>query len=85
MPQSPQNNLQPSPVTLLSTEREGNEITASHLLDVAVPTPFMTELPPMKTGQHLDKETQRRKKELRLLSLVILSKNMATGQKSLTS
>lgn len=28
----------------------------SHLLDVAVPTPFVTELPPTKTGQHLDME-----------------------------
>lgn len=28
----------------------------SHLLDVAVPTPFVTELPPTKTGQHLDVE-----------------------------
>lgn len=27
-----------------------------HLLDVAVPTPFVTELPPTKTGQHLDAE-----------------------------
>lgn len=24
-----------------------------HLLDVTVPTPFMTEDPPRKTGQHL--------------------------------
>lgn len=28
----------------------------SHLLEVAVPTPFVTELPPTKTGQHLDAE-----------------------------
>lgn len=32
------------------------EMIFSHLLDVAVPTPFVIELPPMKTGQHLDVE-----------------------------
>lgn len=36
--------------------RSQYEITFSHLLDAAVPTPFATELPPIKTGQHLDAE-----------------------------
>lgn len=29
---------------------------SSHLFDVAVPTPFATELPPTNTGQHLEEE-----------------------------
>lgn len=36
--------------------RSQYEIIFSHLLDVAVPTPFATELPPRNTGQHLDTE-----------------------------
>lgn len=35
---------------------DDNNNVNNHLLDLTVPTPLTTELPPTKTGQHLEKQ-----------------------------
>lgn len=88
--ESLENNLQPSPVSLLSTEREWRH---THTLWNNCFTPLRCgcshsvhdRAPANENRAAPGKGNKQMEKELCLLSLVIMSKNVAAGQKSLIS